>query len=143
MACIYYVCSVHIIVQPRHIVYFFRDSIVREQHEFEDDGVQVILEWDELSPLYSASIIITPETQVNISSSAARLIVAYNTTYNVTVVVSHLCDQSSETIFSEVYYYARECIHTCTVMHIPLSLTSTFALSGPYYYLWKSRSPDR
>ena len=92
-------------------------TVVREQIEFEDDGVQVyvILEWDELSPLYSINVTVTPEThvQVNISSSAARLIVPYNMTYNVTVVVSHLCDQSSETIFSrsEVYYYARECVH--------------------------------
>ena len=73
-----------------------------------------------MSPLYSVSVIVTPEThvQVNISSSTARLIVAYNITYNVTIMVSHLCDQSSETIFSEVYYYAHECIHK--VMNEPL-----------------------
>ena len=99
-----------------HYYFFTEKTIVRERHEFEDDGVPVILEWDELNPLYSLSVIVIPEIQVNISGSATRLVMVYNVIYNVTVVVSHLCDQSSETIFSEVYYYprtnARECIRT-------------------------------
>ena len=79
---------------------------MREQAaEFEKEDVTVILEWDELNPLYSVNIIVTPETQVNISSSTARLAMAYNVTYNVSVVVSHLCEQNSVTIFSEAYYY--------------------------------------
>ena len=95
---------------------------VREQHEFEDDGVPVILEWDELSPLYLLNVTVTPETQVNISSGRARLIVAYNSIYNVTVMVSHFCDQSSETIFSEVYYYPRTNACKCMQSSIALSL---------------------
>ena len=74
----------------------------------------MILEWDELNPLYSVIITITPETQVDINSrSTARLTVAYNILYNISVIVSHPCGQSSVTVFSEVYYYphtnAREC----------------------------------
>ena len=53
------------------------------------------MEWNEVDPLYSVNVIVTPETQVNISNSTARLIVAYNVMYNVSVMVSHLCDQSS------------------------------------------------
>ena len=30
---------------------------------------------------------------------------AYNVTYNVSVVVSHLCEQNNVTIFTEAYYY--------------------------------------
>ena len=80
---------------------------------FEDDGVRVILEWDEVNPLYSVIITITPETQVNSSRSTSRLTVAYNILYNISVIVSHPCRQNSVTVFSEVYYYprtnAREC----------------------------------
>ena len=73
--------------------------------EFEKENVTVILQWDELNPLYSVNVSVTPETQVNISSSTARLAMAYNVTYNVSVVVSHLCEQNSVTIFTEAYYY--------------------------------------
>ena len=81
---------------------------MREQAaEFEKEDVTVILEWDELNPLHSVNVSITPKTQVNISSSTARLTMAYSVTYNVSVVVLHLCNQRSETIFSEVYFYPR------------------------------------
>ena len=84
------------------------DINVREQAaEFEKEDVTVILEWGELNPLHSINISVTPETRVNISSSTARLVMAYSVTYNVSVVVSYLCNQSSETIFSEVYFYPR------------------------------------
>ena len=79
---------------------------MREQAaEFEKENVTVILEWDELNPLHSVNVSVIPETQVNISSSTARLAMAYNVTYNVSVVVSHLCEQNSVTIFTEAYYY--------------------------------------
>ena len=79
---------------------------MREQPaELEKENVAVILEWDELNPLHSVNVIVTPEIQVNISSSTARLTMAYNVTYNVNVVVSHLCEQNSVTIFTEAYYY--------------------------------------
>jgi hypothetical protein len=81
---------------------------VREQAvELEIDDVTVILEWDELNPLYSVNISVTPEAQVNISSSTARLTMAYNVTYNVSVMVSHrcTCGQNSVTVFTEVHYY--------------------------------------
>ena len=79
---------------------------MREQAaEFEKEDVTVILEWHELNPLHSINISVTPETQVNISSSTARLTMAYNVTYNVSVMISHLCEQTSVTVFSEVYYY--------------------------------------
>jgi hypothetical protein len=79
---------------------------VREQAaEFETDGVTVILEWDELNPLYSANVSVTPEAQVNISSSTARLTLAYNETYNVSIMISYLCGQNSVTVFTAVYYY--------------------------------------
>ena len=91
-----------------HDKYSQPDINVREQAaEFDKEYVTVILEWDELSPLHSIIVSVIPETQVNISSSITRLIVAYDMAYNVTVVVSYLCDQSSETIFSEVYFYPR------------------------------------
>ena len=79
---------------------------MREQAvEFEEEDVTVILKWDELSPLHSVNVIVTPEIQVNISSSTARLTMAYSVTYNVNVMVSHLCQQNSVTIFTEAYYY--------------------------------------
>ena len=80
-----------------------------------DDGVTIILDWDEVDPLYSVNVTVTPETQVNIFNSTARLIVAYNVMYNVSVMVSHLCDQSSITIFSEVYYYPHTSACECCV----------------------------
>ena len=109
-------------IHTAQIHYFISSGqiIVREQHEFETGGVMITLEWDELSALYSFNVTVTPETQVNISSGTARLTLAYNSIYNVTVMVSHFCDQSNETIFSEMYNYphgtarihtnARECI---------------------------------
>ena len=79
---------------------------MREQAaEFEKEDVTVILEWDELNSLHSVKVSVTPETQVNISSSTARLTMAYNIMYNVSVVVSHPCEQNSVTIFTEAYYY--------------------------------------
>ena len=81
---------------------------MREQLiEFEDDGVTITLEWDELNPLYSVFVTIAPETQVNISNSTAQLIVAYNVMHNVSVMNSHLCEQNRVTIFSKEYYYPR------------------------------------
>ena len=79
---------------------------MREQ-VVESKDVTVILEWDELNPLHSVNVIVTPETQVNISSSTARLAMTYNVTYNVNVMVSHLCEQNSVIIFSAVYFYPR------------------------------------
>jgi hypothetical protein len=82
------------------------DNYVREQaSEFEKEDIAVILEWDELNPLYSVNVSITPEAQVTISSSTARLTMAYNVTYNVSVMVSHPCGQNSVTVFAEIYYY--------------------------------------
>jgi DNA integrity scanning protein DisA with diadenylate cyclase activity len=82
------------------------DNYVREQAaEFEKEDVTVTLEWDELNPLYSVNVSVTPEAQVNIFSSTARLRMAYNVTYNVNVMVSHLCEQNSVTVFTEVYIY--------------------------------------
>ena len=84
---------------------YFSEITVREQHEFEDDSVTVILQWNEVNPLYSVNILGIPETQVNISNNTATLIVSYNVMYNVSVEISHLCDQSSITSFSNLYYY--------------------------------------
>ena len=39
--------------------------------EVEDDGVTVVLEWDEVNLPYSVNITVVPETQVNVSSSTA------------------------------------------------------------------------
>ena len=75
--------------------------------EVEDDGVTVVLEWDEVNLPYSVNITIVPETQVNISSSTARLTVAYNMMFTVSVLVSHLCRQGSVIVFTKVYYYPR------------------------------------
>jgi hypothetical protein len=89
------------------------EIIVREQAaELETDGVTVILEWDELNPLYSVNISVTPEAQVNISSSTARLTMAYNMMYNVSIMISHLCGQNSVTVFTEVYYY----LHSTSIL---------------------------
>ena len=82
------------------------DIHVREEAaEFEKEDVTVILEWDELNSLHSVNVSIMPETQVNISRSTARLTMAYNVTYHVSVMVSHLCEQNSVTVFTEAYYY--------------------------------------
>ena len=91
--------------------------------EFDGDGVRVILEWDEVNPLYSFNVTVTPETQVNISNSTARLTVNYNEMYNVNVIVSHPCEQNSGIIFSKVYYYPRTNARECSVC-IPLSFFS-------------------
>ena len=71
--------------------------------------VSVILEWDELNPLYSVNVTVTSETQVNISDSTARLTVAYNCDVQYQChIVSHPCGQGSVTIqilVSAVYMY--------------------------------------
>ena len=85
------------------------DNYVREQAaELEKEDVTVTLEWDELNYLNSVNVSIIPETHVNISSSTARLIMAYNIMYNVSIMVSHLCEQSSVTVFTKMYYYPSE-----------------------------------
>ena len=63
-----------------------------------------------------------PEVQTNIiSNSSARLMVAYNMMYNVTIVVSQPCDVI---IFTKVYHYpcARECMNKLYIkcMHVAL-----------------------
>jgi hypothetical protein len=91
------------------------DNYVREQAVlFDKEDVTVTLEWNELNPLHSVNVSVTPEAQVDISSSTARLTVAYNVTYNVSVMVSHLCEQSSVTVFTEVYYYP----HSTSSIHM-------------------------
>jgi hypothetical protein len=75
--------------------------------EFETDGVTITLEWNELNPLYSVNVAVTPETQVNTSKSSAQLTVNYNVKYNVSITISHLCGHSNVTFLSEVYYYPR------------------------------------
>ena len=91
--------------------------------EFDDDGVRIILEWDEVNPLYSVNVTVTPETQVSISNSTARLMVNYNVMYNVSVIVSHPCGQNSGIIFSKVCYYPSTNARECSVC-IPLSFLS-------------------
>ena len=71
--------------------------------EVEDDGVTVMLEWDEVNLPYSVNITVVPETQVNISSSTAQLTVAYNMMFTVSVLVSHPCRQGSVIVFTKVY----------------------------------------
>ena len=81
-------------------------------------SVTVTLEWDELNPLYSVDVTVVPEVQVDfISNSSARLTVAFNRMYNVTIGVSQPCELNDVIVFTKVYYFpctsARECI-TCT-----------------------------
>ena len=81
-------------------------NVQEQAAEFEDDGVTITLEWDEVThPLYSVIVTVIPEAQMNASSSTAHLIFAYNVMYNVSIMISHLCVQNNVTIFSEVYYY--------------------------------------
>jgi hypothetical protein len=105
---------------------------MREQVvEFETDDVTVILEWDELNPLHSVNVSVTPEAQVNISSSTARLTMAYNMTYNVSVMISHLCGQNSVTVFTEVYYYP----HSTSILmnvHDSIILFVSLCVHGPH-----------
>ena len=83
---------------------------MREQLvEFETDHITITLEWNELNPLFSVNITVIPETQVNISGSTAQLTVNYNVMYNVSVMISHFCEQNM-TVFDEEYYYP----HTAT-----------------------------
>ena len=83
--------------------------------EVEDDDVMVVLEWDEVKLPYSVNITVVPETQMNVSSSTAQLIVAYNMMYTVSVLVSHPCRQSGVTVFTKVYYYPRTSVHECII----------------------------
>ena len=99
------------------IIIMHTDINVREQAaEFEKEDVTVILEWDELNSLHSVKVSVTPETQVNISSSTARLTMAYSIMYNVSVVVSHPCEQNSATVFTEMYYYPGEHYNSCYIL---------------------------
>ena len=75
--------------------------------EFEDVGVRITLEWNELNPLYSVNFTVVPETRVNISGSTAQLTVNYNVMYNVSVMISHLCGQNNVMVLSKKYYYPR------------------------------------
>jgi hypothetical protein len=85
------------------------DDYVREQAPvFDKDDVTIILELDELNPLHSVNISVTPEAQVDISNRTARLTIAYNIIYNVNIMVIHPCEQSSVTIFTKMYYYPGE-----------------------------------
>ena len=78
---------------------------MREQLvEFETGHVTITLEWNELNPLLSVNVTVIPEIQVNISGGTAQLTVNYNVMYNVSIVISHFCEQNM-TVFSEVYYY--------------------------------------
>ena len=95
------------------IAYYLPVINVREQLEFEKDGVTIILEWDEVNPLYSVDVSVIPELQVNISGSTAQLKVTYNTMYNVSVIVSPPCGQSSVVVFNKVYYYPRTSPREC------------------------------
>ena len=60
---------------------------------------------------------------MNIFNNTATLIVTYNVMYNVSVEISHLCDQSNITIFSNLYYYPRTsaCELCCRSMSLSLS----------------------
>ena len=87
---------------------------MREQLiEFENDGVTAILEWDELNPIYSVNVTVIPETQVNVTRSKDSLTATYNVMNNVSVIISHFCDQNGVIIFSEVYYYPRTSTREC------------------------------
>ena len=92
---------------------------VREgQIDLESDGVTVPLKWDELNPLYSVDVTVIPEVQVNTSNSSARLIVAYNMMYNVTIGVSQPCQQNNEIIFAKVYYYPCTSAREYITLHV-------------------------
>ena len=96
---------------PLHASYQVPELNVQERLvEFGIEVVTVTLKWDELNPLYAVNITVMPETQVNISSNTAHLTVAYNVMYNVSIMVSHPCEQNNVAVFSEEYYYP----HTST-----------------------------
>ena len=54
--------------------------------------------------------------------------------YNVSVMVSHLCDQSSMTILTEVYYYPRTSTHECCVHLLVYQTNSILALILAHTY---------
>ena len=83
--------------------------------EVEDDGVTVVLEWNEVNLPYSVNITVVPETQANISGSTARLTVAYNMMFTVSVLVSHPCRQSGVIVFAKMYYYPRTSARECSI----------------------------
>ena len=60
---------------------------------------------------------------MNISNSTATLILTYNVMYNVSVVISHFCDQSSITVFSKLYYYPRTSARELCCRSILLNLS--------------------
>ena len=82
--------------------------------EFETGHATITLEWNKLNSLFSVNVTVIPETQVNISGVTAQLTVNYNVMYNVSITISHFCEQNSVVIFSEVYYYP----HTTTSEYI-------------------------
>ena len=71
-----------------------------------------------MNPLYSVDVTVTPEVQVDISNSSARLTVACNTMYNVTIGVSQPCQQNDVIIFTEVYYYTRTSAREYITLHV-------------------------
>ena len=89
------------IIYPTDIILNVREQVT----EHEKDGTLVILEWDNIIPLYSINVSVIPEIQVNISGSMAKLKVIYNIMYNVSVIVSLPCGQNSVTVFTQLYYY--------------------------------------
>ena len=103
-------------------------NVREEQIDLESDGVTVTLEWDELNPRYSVDVTVTPEVQVNISNGSARLTVAYNMMYNVTIGVSQPCQQNNEIIFTKVYYYPRTSAREYIILHVNVNTYAFFQL---------------
>ena len=121
-------------------------NVTEQLTELEHDGVTITLVWDELNPLYThytVVITITPEThaQLNVSRSSAQLIMTYNMMYNVSVMVSHPCEQSDVTVFTRVYYYPRTSARECSVL-IFIKCQPIFCFNSSYSYLRKSRISD-
>ena len=82
-------------------------SLVSQRYE--GNGVTVILEWTQESPLYFYHINITPQmalmfNESTMSLSRVQLIALYNMLYNFSVVAVHPCGQHNVTSFTELYY---------------------------------------
>ena len=75
---------------------------------YKGDGVIVTLEWTQGNPLYTYYIDTVPQIISLFSGNAsATLLMSYNTLYNVSVLAEHLCGDSNETIFTQLFYYGR------------------------------------
>ena len=81
-------------------------NITKQQEVFEDSSVIVILDQTVGSPPYSYDVTVDPPpVELMANRSMYTTVLAYNTLYNVSVVATHPCGNTSSVVaFIELYY---------------------------------------